>query len=78
MLTLLKIKVILRSVLWKVLWGTQNGSSMASLQKKSFETFIFNSVELHLYILSVNAFPDISVAVVQKPAFYLPTTCSPV
>lgn len=52
--TLLKINVlywhwlnycILRTIDWKVVWGTKNGSLMASLQqKKTFETFIFKSV----------------------------------
>ncbi len=36
--------VLLRTVYWKVLWGTQNGSSMASRLKSIFGTFIFKNV----------------------------------
>ncbi len=37
-------KIILRTVHWKILWGTLNGSSVASLWKSTSETFIFRSV----------------------------------
>ncbi len=39
--------VILGSVHWKIIWGTKNGFSMASLQKQPFGTFIFMSVHAH-------------------------------
>ncbi len=37
--------VLLGTVHWKVLLGTKNGSSMASLQKHTFGTFIFKIVK---------------------------------
>ncbi len=37
----LRKKNILRSVHWKVLWETKNSSSKASLQKKTFGSFVF-------------------------------------
>jgi len=36
----LRKKVILRTDHWKVLWGTKNGSSMASLSK-TYRNFYF-------------------------------------
>ncbi len=36
--------VHLETVNWKVLWGTKNGSCMASLQKHPFKAFIFKNV----------------------------------
>ncbi len=40
--------IILRTVHWKVLWETKNGS-MASLQKHPFGTFIFKSVKPEIF-----------------------------
>ncbi len=39
-----KNMVLLGTVPGKVLWGIKNGSSVASLQKTQFGTFIFKSV----------------------------------
>ncbi len=52
----LRKMVLLRTVHWKVLWGTKIGSSMASLWKPPFGTFIFKSEwSLSVLILSKSA-----------------------
>jgi len=44
----LRKKVLLRTVHWQVPWRTKNVSSMASLGKKTFGTFIFKSANTNV------------------------------